>query len=1553
MLRRLGIRGKVLAALSVPVLVLVLLAGVISLQSVTQARTARTVTSMLTVLQTSRLAVTALQAERVASVPFSDGNSSLEVRATLESTRTDADNAIAAFRGAADQIDYTTLDPTVQGAVKDVKASLATIDDARGRVDSQSVPSESIVGNFSRVITSTIDFTRAVADHLDDRRLAQIISAHTEVQQAAEGYAEEEVLGAALLPKHDANLVDTKLATVFPISHQTHNDAGDAVRALKLGDGAVVQPLGASWDGVHSFDGYRTLVASGDPTNYDFITAADWSQSAHKEVLAFDEVQGRLRDAAAARANSIASSTMRTSIITIGAAVAATIVSVMTALAIARQIIVPLRRLTEAAGAVRDELPRLVDQVAIPGQGPDLTLTRIPVTSRDEIGQLASAFNEVNTTTIHVAQEQAALRGAIAEMFVNVARRDQVLLNRQLSFIDALERSEEDPKTLADLFRLDHLATRMRRNAESLLVLAGIETGRRLRETLALSDVIRTASSEIEHYERVQLDLPVDPMMLGHTALPAAHMLAELLENATVFSEPGTPVQVTTGTDADNVIITILDQGLGMTPHEFEEANTKIRATSASDVLGSQRLGMFVVGRIAARLGASVELSLGPDGTGTLATIRMPRVLFLDANAIPLVPMAQVHSSVQGFVLPEEAAEVVHDALYAPAPEHVQDVASGALGSAENPAEAVDLEALTDGTTGHGLPRRRSRGADVEAPAPSLSHREQDDAAAAPSIPLAPAPELLAGAAQGGQEAVWQPPVIQQSAPLVTRRPSDAPALPSRETGAAAGGLPTRSPALPTREPSTATGGLPTRPAAPALQKRQPAAPGGLPTRQPAAPAQRQVPAPAPADAEPVNPEGRSAMFSGFRSRRAELAAAAVVESGDGSSAVSAEPAGDGAERLAAAAATASFFGRSAAPQPPAEPVMVVPALVEDDDEPEFLPGVLPAGADESASFEVPVPSRPEVPQAPAWAAAPAPQPAAVVPEPFAEPAAAWSEPVAAPAEPAAAWSEPVAEPAEPAAAEPAAAWSAPVVPGPVAAIGTETGNIRIRRGGRHALPGPEDAEPAPRTGSLPVVPPAPVVPAVIPTWEGQEPVTPAPWAAPVAEPVVPAAASWDAQGAEPWSPTQAPSAPAAWTQTAPEPWTAPEQTPVAEAPAWPTPAPAWAGLEAPVGGAPGAWPLPTDGTAVEPAPLPVDPFAAAAVTAPAPSAAPDFSQLVRGADASPTKKRRWWQRDRKAADEAVVAAPAEAAVPAAPVAAPLPAPLPDETVAPVRQSAWGSADLGAHTSAPAFVPEPADAFPPVVPQTDLSSFAPPVAAPAFDELDGFTPPTPATQAPAAPASASWQAPAVPTASWQGLAESAVAAQSSAPAWAPTPAWSAEPPAVPSAPAAPSAPLVARAPSVPTPHLPVMPQTSFTPQPTSGAFDDEMNNMLAQRADLAQQALAELSQLSSYRPKAVSGGGQSTLVRRTPGSIPAAPAIELPTSGHRTERDANQVRSLLSSFQSGTTRGRQASDAPIASNDAQSSGEDPHAGHEDGPDGVRGEPVTTPDTDLNQRSTSW
>ena len=212
-----------------------------------------------------------------------------------------------------------------------------------------------------------------------------------------------------------------------------------------------------------------------------------------------------------------------------------------------------------------------------------------------------------------IAREQAALRGSIAEMFVNVARRNHVLLSRQLSFIDQLERTEENPDTLDDLFKLDHLATRMRRNAESLIVLAGIDSGRRVRQAMPLSDVVRTAISEIEKYERVDMALRADPPVVGHVALTTAHLLAELLENATQFSNPDTRVFVVTSYSRRGVRVKITDAGLGMTYDEITDANQRIANPPVTDVVGASRLGFFVVGRLARRLDARVTLRAARD----------------------------------------------------------------------------------------------------------------------------------------------------------------------------------------------------------------------------------------------------------------------------------------------------------------------------------------------------------------------------------------------------------------------------------------------------------------------------------------------------------------------------------------------------------------------------------------------------------------------------------------------------------------------------------------------------------------------------------------------------------------------------------------------------------------------------------------------------------------------------------------------------------------------------------------------------------------------------
>ncbi len=479
-------------------------------------------------------------------------------------------------------------------------------------------------------------------------------------------------------------------------------------------------------------------------------------------------------------------------LLTIGVAAVVIVLSIVIAVVVAKSIVTPLRRLTGAAERVRDQLPVLVQQVAVPGQSPSINIQRIPVESSDEVGHLATAFNDVNAMTLGVASEQAALRGSIAEMFVNVARRDQVLLNRQLTFLDELERAEEDPNALSNLFRLDHLATRMRRNAESLLVLAGIDSGRRVRQPMPASDVVRTASSEIELFDRVRLRLTVDPLMLGHNALMAAHLLAELLENATMFSEPHTPVEVTTSHEGDFVQIKVRDHGLGMSPEELADVNRRVTSRSATDVVGSQRLGLYVVARLAERLSARVSFMNGPDGVGTEAVVDLPLVLFVPDSSIPLpdrsTPVTEGGPmiGVPGFENGYSPVEYDEETVLTPRTGAVPLVPMPLEEQAPTVRE-VDIAALTDGTTGTGMPRRRSRGMDSETPAPASGFAAPAETGAIVLPPLATPSFPLD---MPGSDDTWAPPAeiatggalpsrhrTETSEVPLTAEPTEAPVL--------------------------------------------------------------------------------------------------------------------------------------------------------------------------------------------------------------------------------------------------------------------------------------------------------------------------------------------------------------------------------------------------------------------------------------------------------------------------------------------------------------------------------------------------------------------------------------------------------------------------------------------------------------------------------------------------------------------------------------------------------------------------------------------------------
>ena len=289
---------------------------------------------------------------------------------------------------------------------------------------------------------------------------------------------------------------------------------------------------------------------------------------------------------------------------------------------VGRTMVRPLRRLRSGALEVAGvRLPETVRRMSeSDGANVPLDIEPIDVDSSDEIGEVARAFDQVHREALRLAANEAALRGNVNAMFVNLSRRSQSLVERQIRLIDDLEQGEQDPDRLSSLFQMDHLATRMRRNSENLLVLAGHDASRRWNQPVALVDVLRAAVSEIEQYERVTLNVQPGIAVRGHAVNDVVHLLAELAENATSFSSAETPVAVAGHLlSSGGVLLDITDQGVGMGAEEMAHANWRLDNPPVVDVAVSRRMGLFVVARLAARHGIRVRLR--PAGAGGLTAL--------------------------------------------------------------------------------------------------------------------------------------------------------------------------------------------------------------------------------------------------------------------------------------------------------------------------------------------------------------------------------------------------------------------------------------------------------------------------------------------------------------------------------------------------------------------------------------------------------------------------------------------------------------------------------------------------------------------------------------------------------------------------------------------------------------------------------------------------------------------------------------------------------------------------------------------------------------------
>ncbi|MEV4169572.1 nitrate- and nitrite sensing domain-containing protein [Nonomuraea sp. NPDC049709] len=350
-----------------------------------------------------------------------------------------------------------------------------------------------------------------------------------------------------------------------------------------------------------------------------------WFEVSTGKIDALRKVEKELSSSVILRARGLEEGANRSAMMSGGLILLLLIVVLAIISLIARSLIRPLRRLRrEALDIAGQRLPETVQQLRDSGDGTVGPVVPIGVDTHDEIGEVARAFDEVHREAVRLAGEESRLRSNVNAMFVNLSRRSQTLVERQITLIDGLEQGEQDEQRLGNLFKLDHLATRMRRNSENLLVLAGQDPPRRWSQPVKLVDVARASLSEVENYERVVLQVPDGVSVAGQAVNDVIHLLAELVENALSFSPRENRVTVSgSRIDGGGVMLSITDSGIGMTQEELAQANERLTDAPSVDVSVSRRMGLFVVARLAHRHGIRVQLRPHTSG-GLTAMVLIP-----------------------------------------------------------------------------------------------------------------------------------------------------------------------------------------------------------------------------------------------------------------------------------------------------------------------------------------------------------------------------------------------------------------------------------------------------------------------------------------------------------------------------------------------------------------------------------------------------------------------------------------------------------------------------------------------------------------------------------------------------------------------------------------------------------------------------------------------------------------------------------------------------------------------------------------------------------------
>ncbi|MFI6326168.1 nitrate- and nitrite sensing domain-containing protein [Nonomuraea sp. NPDC050556] len=622
-----SIRARLSVILAIPTILLISVAGA-GVAAQINARTDADATARhVDLVLASQELVHSLQRERGLTVGLLGGEARF---------RTDLDGQRATTDKARTALNPLLADQTVPGVgeVRTALERLSSLASLRAAADARATTKQEAFGFFTTTIGAIIDASFSVDVGRSDPGLVRGLQALEALSRAKESTGQERatVNGAfaagSFTSEEYVRFLEIRAAKIDAFDRFNRLGTQKQTGALSLAQQGHPATTTASME-------LRAVAGSaGQRLN---VSPRAWYTAITAYIDALRDVQRATGDDVRALAVDNRERDTQRLVALVIIVVTLLLGAVLLAIVTSRAILRPLRQLTGEANDVAERgLPEAVAriQAAPDGEEPERLGFDSPLTARDdEFAEVAGALQNVHETAVRLAAEQAVLRRNTAESLANLGRRNQNLVRRQLGFITALERDESDPNALANLFELDHLATRMRRNAESLLVLVGERSPRRSSEPVAVGDVLRSALAEVEDYRRVVLRRVDDAMIRGPVVAEVAHLVAELVENALVFSPPDQSVEIQARMDGGEYHVAIVDQGLGMTVEELGTANARLRGEQSFLVAPTRYLGHYVVGRLAERLGVRVWLHESPLN-GITARVVLPAELLV-REAVP------------------------------------------------------------------------------------------------------------------------------------------------------------------------------------------------------------------------------------------------------------------------------------------------------------------------------------------------------------------------------------------------------------------------------------------------------------------------------------------------------------------------------------------------------------------------------------------------------------------------------------------------------------------------------------------------------------------------------------------------------------------------------------------------------------------------------------------------------------------------------------------------------------------------------------------------------